>query len=90
MDDFHHRAPTRPLSVYAEMLTEVRIALRPQRQQRVRQGGSACRRLGRVGRRPAQPSGWTDDVIADARVGLAAVGPNTTGIPADLRGVART
>ena len=31
------------------------------------------------------PSGWTTGVITDARVGLAAVGPNTTGIPAISR-----
>ena len=32
--------------------------------------------------RAAPPSGWTGHSSADARVGLAAVGPNTTGIPA--------
>ena len=39
--------------------------------------------------RPAPRSGWTATSIADARVGLAAVGPNTTGHARDLRRAAR-
>jgi carbon-monoxide dehydrogenase medium subunit len=61
------------------MLTEIRIP--------VRAGGSSA--FEKVGRRAGDwaivscgVAVWLDGgVIADARVGLAAVGPNTTGIP---------
>jgi aerobic carbon-monoxide dehydrogenase medium subunit len=64
----------------AEMLIEVRIPLRPN-------GSSAYEKVGRrAGDWAVVSSGaavWMDgDLIADARVGLAAVGPNTTGLPA--------
>ena len=63
-----------------EMLTEIRIPLRP--------GGSSA--YEKVGRRAGDwaivscgAAVWlADGVISDVRVGLAAVGPNTTGIPA--------
>jgi len=63
-----------------EMLIEIRIPLRP--------GGSSA--YEKVGRRAGDwaivscgAAVWlADGVITDARVGLAAVGPNTTGIPA--------
>src|SRR5690606_36803793 len=63
----------------AEMHVEIRIQVRP--------GGSSV--YEKVGRRagdwPIVSCGaavWlADGVITDARVGLAAVGPNTTGIP---------
>jgi carbon-monoxide dehydrogenase medium subunit len=70
------------------MLTEVRIPVRPH-------GSSAYakvdRRAGDWAVTAAGAAIWLDgnDTIADARVGLAAVGPNTTGIPevsAALRG----
>lgn len=62
------------------MLTEIRIPLRP--------GGSSA--YEKVGRRAGDwaivscgAAVWlADGVITDVRVGLAAVGPNTTGIPA--------
>ena len=78
MDDFH-RGPYETAVGHAEMLTEVRIALRPH-------GSSAYakveRRAGDWAVVAAGAAVWLDgDVIADARVGLAAVGPNTTGIP---------
>ena len=62
-------------------LTEVRIPVRPH-------GSSAYakvdRRAGDWAVTAAGAALWLDehDTIADARVGLAAVGPNTTGIPA--------
>ncbi|WP_250002894.1 xanthine dehydrogenase family protein subunit M [Actinoplanes sp. M2I2] len=71
-----------------EMLTEVRLPVRPG-------GGSAYvkveRRAGDWAVVSAGAAVWLapDGTIADARVGLAAVGPNTTGIPeisAALRG----
>nr|WP_221380149.1 xanthine dehydrogenase family protein subunit M [Actinoplanes polyasparticus] len=71
-----------------EMLTEIRLPLRPG-------GGSAYekveRRAGDWAVVSAGAAVWltADGTIADARVGLAAVGPNTTGIPelsAALRG----
>ncbi|WP_250034370.1 FAD binding domain-containing protein [Paractinoplanes maris] len=71
-----------------EMLTEVRLPLRAG-------GGSAYekveRRAGDWAVVSAGAAVWlaADGTIADARVGLAAVGPNTTGIPqisAALRG----
>jgi carbon-monoxide dehydrogenase medium subunit len=63
----------------AEILTEIRIP--------VRAGGSSA--FEKVGRRAGDwavvscgAAVWLDrGVVADARVGLAAVGPNTTGIP---------
>jgi len=71
-----------------EMLTEIRLPLRPG-------GGSAYekveRRAGDWAVVSAGAAVWlaADGTITDARVGLAAVGPNTTGIPevsAALRG----
>jgi carbon-monoxide dehydrogenase medium subunit len=78
MDDFH-RGPYETAVGHAEMLTEVRIVLRPR-------GSSAYakveRRAGDWAVVAAGAAVWlVGDVIADARVGLAAVGPNTTGIP---------
>jgi aerobic carbon-monoxide dehydrogenase medium subunit len=78
MDDFH-RGPYETAVGHAEMLTEVRIPVRPH-------GSSAYakvdRRAGDWAVVAAGAAVWLDgDVIADARVGLAAVGPNTTGIP---------
>ena len=82
MDDFH-RGPYQTAVGPAEMLTEVRIPVRPR-------GGSAYakvdRRAGDWAVVAAGAAVWLDEdgTIADARVGLAAVGPNTTGIPRDL------
>jgi carbon-monoxide dehydrogenase medium subunit len=78
MDDFH-RGPYQTAVGQAEVLTEVRIPVR-------RNGGSAYakvdRRAGDWAVVAAGAAVWLEDgVIADARVGLAAVGPNTTGIP---------
>ncbi|HEX5090194.1 MAG TPA: xanthine dehydrogenase family protein subunit M [Nocardioides sp.] len=78
MDDFHI-GPYQTAVGRAEMLTEVRIPVRPN-------GGSAYakvdRRAGDWAVVAAGAAVWVDGgVIADARVGLAAVGPNTTGIP---------
>ena len=78
MDDFH-RGPYETAVGHAEMLTEVRIPVRPH-------GSSAYlkvnRRAGDWAVVAVGAAVWLDgDVIADARVGLAAVGPNTTGIP---------
>jgi carbon-monoxide dehydrogenase medium subunit len=86
MDDFH-RGPYETAVGHAEMLTEVRIPVRAN-------GGSAYakvdRRAGDWAVAAAGAAVWLDaGVIVDARVGLAAVGPNTTGIPeisASLRG----
>src|SRR6185436_20593756 len=63
----------------AEMLIEVRFPVRPN-------GSSAYekveRRAGDWAVVSAGAAVWLDGgVISDARVGLAAVGPNTTGIP---------
>ena len=63
-----------------EILTEIRIPMRPN-------GSSAFEKVGRrAGDWAVVSCGaavWLDDgLITDARVGLAAVGPNTTGIPA--------
>jgi carbon-monoxide dehydrogenase medium subunit len=63
-----------------EILTEIRIPMRPN-------GSSAFEKVGRrAGDWPVVSCGvavWLDGgLIIDARVGLAAVGPNTTGIPA--------
>ncbi len=79
MADFY-RGPYETAVGDAEMLTEVRFPLRPH-------GSSAYEKVGRrVGDWAVVSCGaavWMDDgVITDARVGLAAVGPNTTGIPA--------
>jgi carbon-monoxide dehydrogenase medium subunit len=78
MEDFH-RGPYETAVGQAEMLTEVRIPVRAN-------GGSAYakvdRRAGDWAVVAAGAAVWVDDgVISDARVGLAAVGPNTTGIP---------
>jgi carbon-monoxide dehydrogenase medium subunit len=75
-----YRGPYETAVGPAEMLTEIRIPVRPN-------GSSAFEKVGRrAGDWAIVSCGvaiWlADDVIADARVGLAAVGPNTTGIPA--------
>jgi carbon-monoxide dehydrogenase medium subunit len=88
MDHFH-RGPYQTAVGQAEMLTEVRIPVR-------RTGSSAYlkvdRRAGDWAVVAAGAAIWLEGgVITDARVGLAAVGPNTTGIPevsAALRGLA--
>jgi carbon-monoxide dehydrogenase medium subunit len=79
MEDFH-RGPYETAVGPAEMLVEVRFPVRPN-------GSSAYekveRRAGDWAVVSAGAAVWMDGaVIADARVGLAAVGPNTTGIPA--------
>lgn len=79
MTEFY-RGPYETAVADGEMLIEVRIPLRPN-------GSSAYEKVERhAGDWAVVSSGaavWLDgDVIADARVGLAAVGPNTTGIPA--------
>jgi len=78
-----YRAPYETAVGPAQLLTEIRIPLRPN-------GSSAFEKVGRrAGDWAVVSCGaavWLDgDVIADARVGLAAVGPNTTGIPAVSR-----
>ncbi|MGK5682106.1 FAD binding domain-containing protein [Actinoplanes sp. URMC 104] len=87
MADFHV-GPYETAVGDGEMLTEIRLPLRPG-------GGSAYekveRRAGDWAVVSAGAAVWlaADGTIADARVGLAAVGPNTTGIPeisAALRG----
>lgn len=77
MADFH-RGPYETAVGDAEMLTEVRIPLRPG-------GGSAYekveRRAGDWAVVSAGAAVWLDgDTIAEGRVGLAAVGPGTTSI----------
>ncbi|MBY8344666.1 xanthine dehydrogenase family protein subunit M [Streptomyces spinosirectus] len=78
MEDFH-RGPYETAVGDAEMLTEVRFPVRP--------GGSSAyekveRRAGDWAVVSAGAAVWLDGgSIADARVGLAAVGPNTAGIP---------
>ncbi|MEU6536981.1 xanthine dehydrogenase family protein subunit M [Streptomyces sp. NPDC047000] len=79
MDDFH-RGPYETAVGDAEMLTEVRFPVRP--------GGSSAyekveRRTGDWAVVSAGAAVWLDGagLITDARVGLAAVGPNTAGIP---------
>ncbi|GII25784.1 FAD binding domain-containing protein [Planosporangium mesophilum] len=75
-----YRGPYETAVGPAEILTEIRIPLRA--------GGSSA--FEKVGRRAGDwavvscgVAVWLDGaVITDARVGLAAVGPNTTGIPA--------
>jgi carbon-monoxide dehydrogenase medium subunit len=79
MEDFH-RGPYETAVGPAEMLTEIRIPVRPH-------GSSAYakveRRAGDWAVTSAGAAVWMDgDAISDARVGLAAVGPNTAGIPA--------
>jgi len=86
MEDFH-RGPYQTAVADNEILTEVRIPVRP--------GGSSAyakveRRAGDWAVVSCGGAVWMDNgVITDARVGLAAVGPNTTGLPgisAALRG----
>src|SRR6478735_8981402 len=79
MADFH-RGPYETAVEHGEILTEIRIPVRPN-------GSSAYakveRRAGDWAVTSAGAAVWMDGpVISDARVGLAAVGPNTTGIPA--------
>jgi carbon-monoxide dehydrogenase medium subunit len=79
MEDFH-RGPYETAVGPAEMLTEIRIPVRPH-------GSTAYakveRRAGDWAVTSAGAAVWMDgDAISDARVGLAAVGPNTAGIPA--------
>jgi carbon-monoxide dehydrogenase medium subunit len=78
MEEFH-RGPYETAVEHDEILTEVRIPVRPS-------GSSAYakveRRAGDWAVTSAGAAVWMDgDVISDARVGLAAVGPNTTGMP---------
>jgi carbon-monoxide dehydrogenase medium subunit len=77
MEDFH-RGPYETAVAHGEILTEIRIPVRPN-------GSSAYakveRRTGDWAVTSAGAAVWMDGpVISDARVGLAAVGPNTTGI----------
>lgn len=79
MEDFH-RGPYETAVGASEILTEIRIPVRPH-------GSSAYakveRRAGDWAVTSAGAAVWMEgDVISDARVGLAAVGPNTAGIPA--------
>jgi carbon-monoxide dehydrogenase medium subunit len=79
MEDFY-RGPYETAVGDAEMLIEVRFPVRPN-------GSSAYekveRRAGDWAVVSAGAAVWMDGgVVADARVGLAAVGPNTTGMPA--------
>lgn len=78
MEEFH-RGPYETAVGDGEMLTEIRIPIRPN-------GSSAYekveRRAGDWAVTSAGAAVWMDgNVISDARVGLAAVGPNTAGIP---------
>ena len=79
MEQFH-RGPYETAVADNEILTEVRIPLRP--------GGSSAyakveRRTGDWAVVSCGGAVWMDGgVIVDARIGLAAVGPNTTGLPA--------
>jgi carbon-monoxide dehydrogenase medium subunit len=79
MEEFH-RGPYETAVGDGEMLIEVRIP--------VRENGSSAyekveRRAGDWAVVSVGAAVWMDgEAIADARVGLAAVGPNTTGIPA--------
>ncbi|HEU0241981.1 MAG TPA: xanthine dehydrogenase family protein subunit M [Micromonosporaceae bacterium] len=82
MSEFY-RGPYETAVGAPEILTEIRIPVRPN-------GSSAFEKVGRrAGDWPVVSCGvgvWLDNgVIADARVGLAAVGPDTTGIPAVSR-----
>ena len=79
MADFH-RGPYETAVEHGEILTEIRIPVRPN-------GSSAYakveRRAGDWAVTSAGAAVWMDGpLITDARVGLAAVGPNTSGIPA--------
>ena len=80
MDEFY-RGPYETAVGDGEILIEVRLPMRPR-------GSSAYekveRRAGDWAVASAGAAVWLDDAgaIADARVGLAAVGPNTTGLPA--------
>lgn len=79
MEEFY-RGPYETAVSQNEMLTEIRIPVRPN-------GSSAYakveRRAGDWAVTSAGAAVWMDGtLISDARVGLAAVGPNTTGIPA--------
>ena len=86
MDEFH-RGPYQTAVGHAEILIEVRIPVR-------RHGSSAYlkvdRRAGDWAVVAAGAAIWLEDaLVSDARVGLAAVGSNTTRIPevsAALRG----
>jgi carbon-monoxide dehydrogenase medium subunit len=79
MSEFH-RGPYETAVGDGEMLSEIRLPIRP--------GGSSAyekveRRAGDWAIVSAGAAVWMDGgTITDARVGLAAVGPNTTGIPA--------
>ncbi len=79
MEEFH-RGPYQTAVEQGEILTEVRLPVRP--------GGSSAyakveRRAGDWAVTSAGAAVWMQGgVITDARVGLAAVGPNTTGVPA--------
>lgn len=79
MEEFY-RGPYETAVEHGEILTEIRLPIRP--------GGSSAyekveRRAGDWAVVSAGAAVWLDGGrIADARVGLAAVGPNTTGIPA--------
>ena len=82
MDQFY-RGPYETAVGPAEMLVEVRVPVRPN-------GSSAFEKVGRrAGDWAVVSCGasvWIEGgLISDARVGLAAVGPNTTGIPAVSR-----
>jgi carbon-monoxide dehydrogenase medium subunit len=80
MEDFY-RGPYETAVADGEILLEIAIPVRPR-------GGSAYakveRRAGDWAVTSAGAAVWldSDGRIVDARVGLAAVGPNTTGIPA--------
>ena len=79
MHEFH-RGPYETAVGDGEMLTEVRIPLRPRRSSAYEK---VERRAGDWAVVSAGAAVWMDGgTITDARVGLAAVGPNTTGIPA--------
>jgi carbon-monoxide dehydrogenase medium subunit len=78
MEDFY-RGPYETAVAHGEMLTEIRIPIRPN-------GSSAYakveRRAGDWAVTSAGAAVWMDGAtISDARVGLAAVGPSSTGIP---------
>jgi len=79
MDEFY-RGPYETAVGDDEILTEIRFPIRP--------GGSSAyhkveRRAGDWAVVSSGAAVWLDNgIISDARVGLAAVGPNTTGIPA--------
>jgi aerobic carbon-monoxide dehydrogenase medium subunit len=93
MEEFH-RGPYETAVADNEILTEVRIPLRPGVVGPGARGSSAYakveRRAGDWAVVSCGGAVWMDGgIIADARVGLAAVGPNTTGLPgisAVLRG----